>query len=130
MTMTDAAAAYLAKAVESLAGAENEFVSGRYNNCANRCYYACFQAAIAALVRVGVRSREQWGHDFVQAQFAGQLINRRKFYGAELRNILPRAYAVRRTGDYDTQQVTRTDAERALARTRLFVQAILAREGR
>ena len=33
---------YLEKAVESLAGAESEYVNGRYNNCANRCYYACF----------------------------------------------------------------------------------------
>jgi len=39
---------FLAKAEESLAGAESEFVNGRYNNCANRCYYASFQAAIAA----------------------------------------------------------------------------------
>jgi len=44
---------FLEKAGEALAGAESEFANGRYNNCANRCYYACFQAAIAALTRVG-----------------------------------------------------------------------------
>ena len=43
---------FLAKAQESLAGAESEFAAGRYNNCANRCYYACFQAAIHALIKV------------------------------------------------------------------------------
>jgi uncharacterized protein (UPF0332 family) len=42
---------YLAKASESLLTAESELVNGRYNSCANRCYYACFQAAIAALLR-------------------------------------------------------------------------------
>ena len=42
---------YLAKAEESLRTAESEFANGRYNSCANRCYYACFQAAIAALLR-------------------------------------------------------------------------------
>ncbi len=77
----DASAIFLAKAEESLAGAESEFVSGCYNNCANRCYYACFQAAIAALQQAGIRARGgQWGHDFVQAQFIGQLINRRRLY--------------------------------------------------
>ncbi len=42
---------YLLKAEESLAGAESEFINGRYNNTAGRCYYACFQAAIAALAQ-------------------------------------------------------------------------------
>jgi uncharacterized protein (UPF0332 family) len=60
----------LAKADESLAGAISEYVNGRYNNCANRAYYACFQAAVAALAPAGVdrpHQAEQWGHDFVQA---------------------------------------------------------------
>ena len=48
---------YLAKATESLQTAESEFANGRYNSCANRCYYACFQAAIAALLREGIRPR-------------------------------------------------------------------------
>lgn len=39
----------LEKARESLAGAESEFSNERYNNCANRAYYAVFQAAIVAL---------------------------------------------------------------------------------
>lgn len=64
---------FFAKAEGSLAGAESEFVNGRYNNCANRCYYACFQAAIAALAREGIApSASQWGHGFVQAQFGGE----------------------------------------------------------
>jgi hypothetical protein len=45
---------YLAKAAESLLSAESEYVNGRYNSCANRCYYACFQAAIAALLQEGI----------------------------------------------------------------------------
>ncbi len=45
---------FLDKALECLAGAESEFANGRYNNCANRCFYACFQAAIAALANSGV----------------------------------------------------------------------------
>src|SRR5882724_10006373 len=65
---------YLAKATESLLTAESEFANGRYNSGANRCYYACFQAAIAALLREGIRPRGQWSHAFVQAQLVGVLI--------------------------------------------------------
>ena len=65
---------YLVKATESLQTAESEFVNGRYNSCANRCYYACFQAGIAAILREGIRARGQWNHEFVQGQFVGVLI--------------------------------------------------------
>jgi uncharacterized protein (UPF0332 family) len=51
--MSEPAQIYLAKAEESVLGAENEFVHGRYNNTASRCYYACFQAAICALQHEG-----------------------------------------------------------------------------
>ena len=46
---------YLAKAAESLQTAESEFANGRYNSCANCCYYACLQAAITALLSEGIR---------------------------------------------------------------------------
>ena len=46
--MIDRDSAFLDKALESLAGAESEFVNERYNNTANRAYYAVFHAAIAA----------------------------------------------------------------------------------
>lgn len=45
---------FLDKAAESLAGAESEFTHRRYNNCANRCYYGSFQAAISALLHDGI----------------------------------------------------------------------------
>jgi uncharacterized protein (UPF0332 family) len=87
---------YLAKAEESLAGAESEFANGRYDNCANRCYYACFQAAIYALMREGIEPRGgQWGHDFVQAEFNGRLVNRRKLFLSTFRTVLASNYALR-----------------------------------
>ncbi len=111
--MNAATDVFLTKALESLAGAESELVNGRYNNCANRCYYACFQAAIHALMRAGVRpSSGQWGHDFVQAQFVGLLINRRKIYPTRLRDTLSRAFTLRRTADYQVEIVSQTRAER------------------
>ena len=118
---------YLAKATESLLTAESEFAHGRYNSCANRCYYASFQAAIAALLREGVVTSEQWKHDFVQAQFVGLLINRRKLYAASLRRVLAENRDLRVVADYTAELVTETHASRALRRTRAFVAAIQER---
>lgn len=115
------------KAEESLAGAESEYASGRHNNCANRCYYGCFQAALVALRRAGVQvggETGQWSHAFVQAQFVGQLVNRRKQYPPALRDVLARGLILRQAADYAADRVTQTQAARALRRTREFVEAI------
>jgi len=122
-------APYLFKAVESLNGAESEFAAGRFNNCANRCYYACFQAAVAALERENIRpGGGNWNHAFVPSQFDGLLIHRRKRYPTSLRGTLTDTYTLRVTADYRRGQVTRTDAARTLRRTRAFVQAVMDQE--
>jgi len=69
---------YLAKVQESLPGTARELAHQHFNNGARAVYYACFQVAIAALLNEELfpRSPEhQWGHDFVQAKFVGQLIH-------------------------------------------------------
>ena len=53
--------AFLVKSAESLAGAESEYANGRFNNCANRAYYACFLAAVAALMREGISPKPVGG---------------------------------------------------------------------
>jgi uncharacterized protein (UPF0332 family) len=99
---------YLAKANESLLTAESEFVNGRYNSCANRCYDACFQAAIAVLLREGIRPRGQWSHAFVQAQLVGVLINQRKRYDPQLGRVLSDNQSSRDQADYRPELVTAT----------------------
>jgi uncharacterized protein (UPF0332 family) len=113
--MDDAAEVYIAKAEESLEGAESELGNHRYNNCANRCYDACFQAAIYAVVQAGAVSadRDQWRHEFVQGQFVGQLINRRHLYPPELRDVLSRNLLARQRADYENRQISQTEARRA-----------------
>jgi uncharacterized protein (UPF0332 family) len=120
---------YLAKANESLLTAESEFVNGRYNSCANRCYYACFQAAIAALLAEGIRPAGQWNHAFVQAQFVRVLINQRKRYDPELRRILADNQILRDRADYRPELVTATQAGRALRRSRIFITVVRQRGG-
>jgi uncharacterized protein (UPF0332 family) len=120
---------YLAKATESLLAAESEFINGRYNSCANRCYYSCFQAAIAALLREGIRPRGQWSHEFVQGQFVGVLINQRKRYDSDLRRVLADNQILRDQADYRAELVTQAQANRALRRTRTFINAVRQRGG-
>lgn len=120
---------FLDKANESLAGAESEFANGRYNNCVNRCYYSCFQAAIFALaehslIPPSARGRSTWSHEALQATFVGELINRRKVYPAELRDVLARTHSLREAADYKREFVSETQASRALRRTRSFVETI------
>jgi uncharacterized protein (UPF0332 family) len=127
MIELDSDGVFLEKAEESLAGATSEFVNDRHNNTANRCYYACFQAAIYALSRAGIRppgGSSEWGHDFVQAQFAGQLINRRKLYPTELRTTLEQNYRLRTTADYERVRITEIRAARAVRRTEAFLEAV------
>jgi uncharacterized protein (UPF0332 family) len=119
--------AFLAKARESLEGADSEFLSGRYNNVANRAYYACFQAAVAALEAEGIRplgGKAEWGHAFVQSRFTGLLVNRRKVYPAELRDTLHALMSVRQRADYEREAITEPQAMRALNRARRFVDTI------
>ena len=125
--MSEPITLYMVKAEESLLGAESELVQGRYNNAVNRCYYACFQAAVAALRQASISppgGRGDWSHAFVQSAFVGQLINRRKRYSTGLRQVLARNLTLRHKADYDLDLVTQRQAERAVQRTRDFVGAI------
>jgi uncharacterized protein (UPF0332 family) len=119
---------FLVKAEENLAAAQSEFVNGRYNSCASRAYYSCYQAAIYALTQAGIRStgnQREWSHEFVQAQFNGVLINRRRVYPASLRGVLNQNYMLRLMADYGTDQVTEVRAGRAVGRTEHFLDAVL-----
>jgi uncharacterized protein (UPF0332 family) len=119
---------YLSKARESLAGAESEYANGRYNNCANRCYYSTFQAAVAALEASGIAAGDHggatWSHAGVQAEFATQLVRRRKLYSSDAHAALVRNQVLRNTADYEPHWVTEIQAERAVRRTRAFVDAV------
>jgi uncharacterized protein (UPF0332 family) len=120
---------YLAKAQEKLAGAESELQYGRTNSCARSAYYACFHAAIAALLHAGLTAPESargWGHDWVHTSFVGQLIQRRKVYAASLRRSLPDLLVLRHTGDYRETSVSQREAQQAVRRAQAFVQAVTA----
>lgn len=116
--------AYLVKATESLQSAESDFANRRFNSCANRAYYACFQAAVAALIRDGIRPSGRLSHPFVHSQFNGVMIDRRKRYAGSHRDVLADLQELRDKADYTTKPTSSTEARRALDRTRRFVGAI------
>lgn len=118
----------LEKSVECLDGAKSEAAYERYNNSANRSYYACFQAAIAALISEGIRppTKSDWSHKFVQSHFVGDLINRRKRYSSELRDTLASTLQIRLIGDYEMDEVSEIQAHRALRKATRFVNSILS----
>lgn len=121
---------WLTKSEENLKAAQSEFGNWRYNSCANRAYYAAFHAAIWALSREGIRPPGQdryWGHDFVQARFAGVLINRRKVYSTSLRSALTDLYRLREQADYETTMVVEIRAYRAVRKAKELVQAVQER---
>lgn len=125
--MIDSVEPYLVKARASLAGAQSELEQRRFDNAANRAYYACFQAAITALVRAGVRPGGKpatWEHAFVQSRFVGDLINRRKLYPSHLRETLAATISLRHKADYQADPVTATQAIRAVNRAAIFVEAV------
>jgi uncharacterized protein (UPF0332 family) len=125
----DEAHDYLAKAQESLAGAESELAHRRLNNCARSAYYACFQAAIAALLNEQILPRspeDLWGHDLVQARFAGQLIHRRSRHPATLRRTLTDLLGIRHKADYRVASVGQREAAQAVRRAQDFVREVQA----
>jgi uncharacterized protein (UPF0332 family) len=122
--VNDASEPYLSKAQESLAGAQSELVNGRYNNAANRAYYAAYNAAVIALLKAGI-SRPLWTHEEVQALFAGQLINRRKLYPTSLRSVLSELSAIRNRADYGQRTVSRSDAENMVREAQNFLIQVI-----
>jgi uncharacterized protein (UPF0332 family) len=117
----------LQKAIESLAGAESEYAQARFNNSANRAYYAAFQAAVAALLQHGIHaSGSRWPHQFVHAEFADKLVNRRHLYPARLRKTLEELQRIRHQADYRGSTITEARARRSMRLSREFVRAVSA----
>jgi hypothetical protein len=94
-----------------------ELAYGRHNSCTRSAYYVCFHVAIAALIQADLTSPELprgWGHDWAQASFVGQLIQRWKRYPAHLRRTLTDLLALRHKADYHAISVSQRAAQQAM----------------
>ena len=113
------------KADQDMRAAELCFEQALYDVCVSRCYYAMFHIAIAALIQHGIPPRKgAWGHDYVQAQVAEQLIKRRKVLPLALARELSDAMDDRHDADYSPTPISRKVAERSLRKARSFVNTI------
>jgi uncharacterized protein (UPF0332 family) len=124
-------AIYLTKAQKALAGAELEFAHRLYNNTVNRAYYACYQAAVGALIADGYAPPIEnfWSHDYVQVEFPARLIDERHRYPREYRATLKAIFDERLKADYEPEIIRAPAAEEALRLAREFVGIIVARVG-
>jgi uncharacterized protein (UPF0332 family) len=114
---------FLNKAEENLKAAQVCFDNGLYNACTNRAYYAALHIAIAALARQGIK-RDKIDHGQVQADFSGELINRRKIYPAKFKSYLYDMQLVRNKADYSGDNVTQQRAGRWFARIKELTELI------
>ncbi|OQX21847.1 MAG: hypothetical protein BWK80_32030 [Desulfobacteraceae bacterium IS3] len=104
---------FLDKAKENLEIARLSFDRDCYNACANRAYFAAFQAAVAALSAQGIRN-EKNEHARVQSEFSLQLIKRKKIYPAKLKPYLSDMQNLRNKADYSEKQVGKKSAREQL----------------
>jgi uncharacterized protein (UPF0332 family) len=119
--------AYLTKANESLESAKDDLSQRRYNSCASRAYYSCYQASVALLTNQGKVSkgaRKIWKHEAIQAQIA-MLIRRKKVLPSLHKRTLPTLLITRLEADYKPQSITKREAKRSLQTATDFVRLVL-----
>jgi uncharacterized protein (UPF0332 family) len=114
---------FLSKAKENLRIARMSFDAECYNACANRAYYAAFQAAIAALADRGA-ARGKNDHKWVQSEFNRMLIKGQKVYPARVKSYLLNMQRVRDKADYSEKNVGKKAAQKQLSQSAELIQII------
>jgi uncharacterized protein len=112
---------FLTKAKENFRATEVLIEHQLYNAAVNRAYYAAFHAAIAALADQGITTGQR-SHATIQANFATELIQRRKRYSRHFRAYLIDLQSVRDDADYKVQSVSSRVAHRQLSKAKEFVE--------
>ena len=118
-----AVAYWLAKARECLLSAEDEARSGRLSFAVNRCYYAAFYAASAALLARGKRFVK---HSGVRAAVHRDLV-KPGLLPEDLGRIYDRLFHDRQQGDYiEFVSFDAEDVASTIGQSRQFVDALEA----
>ncbi len=115
---------FFAKARRGMASAERCFAVEDYEGSANRAYYACFHAVIAALARYGIEHGKK-PHDWVQSQFAAELVHRRKLFPRDFVPLLLDVQRIRHSADYEPSTLPKSVATKQLRQAQRLVQTIL-----
>ncbi|MBF0103311.1 MAG: HEPN domain-containing protein [Desulfobacterales bacterium] len=111
------------KAKNNLMAAQLCYDNGFYDGCANRAYYAGFQASIAALIHRGIK-RDKIDHKLVQADFSEQLIKRQKIYPAKLKSYLMDMQLIRNRADYTHESISQKLALLQISKAKEMMELI------
>ncbi len=114
---------FFSKAKENLKIAQISFDNECYNACANRAYFAAFQAAVAALADKDIRN-EKNDHAWVQSEFNLKLIKRKKIYPAKIKVYLLDMQQVRNIADYSPKNISKKLAREQLSQATEMIQLI------
>ena len=101
---------------------ESHRQNGFYNTAVNRMYYACYYAATAMLVSMGIEVKS---HDGVR-QCLGKHIVMEGLLSPDLGRFYSRLFSKRSTGDYDDFiNHTLATVDELLPKARLFIDTLL-----
>ena len=110
-------------AEKTLAEVESHRTNGFYNTAVNRMYYACYYAATARLIAIGVEVKS---HEGVR-QSIGQHLVLTGQLSPELGRFYSRLFSKRSTGDYDDfVNHTLVTVDELLPQAKLLVQTIFS----
>lgn len=99
--------------------------AGLHDACANRIYYAVFDAAFVACMHYGVKIEPE--HAKVLSAFCGELIARKKLFPASVKESLYELQKIRIKADYGEVAVSKTTASNALKTGKQIVYTVLER---
>ncbi|MEW6297634.1 MAG: HEPN domain-containing protein [Thermodesulfobacteriota bacterium] len=117
---------YLGKAQSSYAGARACLERGAFDSCVSRCYYAVFQAAIAALLQLADFRPQggEWSHKATQAEFNRRLVMRRKVFSGQTGKTLLTLVEWRHRADYSPVSGGRQPARTSASLAEAFLSAV------
>jgi len=116
--------AFIEKAQQNLIAAQVLIDQDLYDAAVNRAYYASFQAAVAALAKAGIVSQKN-EHRWVQSNFNGELIKKRKVYPGRIKAYLTDLQKIRNIADYSDICVSQKVTIRQVMKAKKFVDTIL-----
>ena len=126
--MTEYGNRFLEQSDDTLLAAQVLLEKELYDSCANRAYYAAFQAALAALTSFGLKA-EKSEHKWVQATFnliVNCCINANFSTDASKPTLLD-LQRIRNRADYTDKKIGFKIAHRQLAQAKVFVETITQR---
>ena len=110
-------------ALKMLSEVESHRKNGFYNTAVNRMYYACYYAATAKLISMGIEVKS---HDGVRLNLGRHVVMEEQL-SPELGRFYSRLFSKRSTGDYDDFiNHTLDTVDELLPQARVFIDTLIS----